>query len=118
MKKIISYYFFIFIIIINNIAAQDIHLSQFYESPLLRNPALAGIFTGNIRVQAVIRNQWNWSGAPYKTHSLSAEVKFPIGYSNDHLTIGLQTFQDLAGSSKLKTIEAMPVINFHKSLSD
>jgi type IX secretion system PorP/SprF family membrane protein len=119
MRKYITYHFCIFILIITkSISAQDIHLSQFYESPLLRNPALAGIFTGNIRVQAVIRNQWNWSGAPYKTNSLSAEIKFPIGYSNDYLTIGLQTFQDIAGSSKLKTIQAMPAINFHKSLSD
>ncbi|MGZ3910129.1 MAG: type IX secretion system membrane protein PorP/SprF, partial [Flavisolibacter sp.] len=38
---------------------QDIHFSQFFEAPLLRNPSLAGIFTGDIRVQAVYRDQWN-----------------------------------------------------------
>ena len=38
---------------------QDIHFSQFSETPLLRNPALAGIFSGDVRVQAVFRNQWN-----------------------------------------------------------
>ena len=32
-------------------SAQDIHFSQFFETPLLRNPALAGIFTGDIRLQ-------------------------------------------------------------------
>jgi hypothetical protein len=35
----------------NVIYAQDIHFSQFFEAPLLRNPSLAGIFTGDIRVQ-------------------------------------------------------------------
>jgi hypothetical protein len=35
--------------------SQDIHFSQFFEAPLLRNPSLAGIFTGDIRVQGVYR---------------------------------------------------------------
>ena len=35
--------------------AQDIHFSQFFQAPLLRNPSLAGIYTGDIRVQAVYR---------------------------------------------------------------
>ncbi|HRF17259.1 MAG TPA: type IX secretion system membrane protein PorP/SprF, partial [Chitinophagaceae bacterium] len=43
----------------NSASAQDIHFSQFFEAPLLRNPSLAGIFTGDIRVQAVYRDQWN-----------------------------------------------------------
>ncbi|HET9279065.1 MAG TPA: type IX secretion system membrane protein PorP/SprF, partial [Flavitalea sp.] len=54
----------IFIAVLNLIFAlsaksQDLHLSQFFETPLLRNPALAGIFTGDVRVQAVYRDQWN-----------------------------------------------------------
>ena len=38
-------------------AQQDINYSQFYELPLLRNPALAGIFNGNVRFTAGYRNQ-------------------------------------------------------------
>jgi hypothetical protein len=38
---------------------QDIHFSQFFQAPLLRNPSLAGIYTGDIRVQTVYRDQWN-----------------------------------------------------------
>ena len=37
---------------------QDPHFSQFFEAPLLRNPSLAGIFEGDIRLQTVYRNQW------------------------------------------------------------
>ncbi|MGH2644329.1 MAG: type IX secretion system membrane protein PorP/SprF, partial [Chitinophagaceae bacterium] len=62
--------------------AQDIHLSQFYETPLLRNPALAGIFTGDYRVELVYRNQWASVTIPYQTGALSGEARFPIG--NDH----------------------------------
>ena len=28
--------------------AQDLHFSQFFEAPLLRNPALAGLFEGDV----------------------------------------------------------------------
>jgi hypothetical protein len=38
--------------------AQDVGFSHFYDQPLLRNPALAGIFTGDIRFTASYRNQW------------------------------------------------------------
>jgi len=63
--------------------AQDIHFSQFFETPLLRNPALAGIFTGDVRVQGVFRDQWNSVTNAYKTASLNGEYKMPIGRADD-----------------------------------
>lgn len=97
--------------------AQDVHLSQFFNSPLLRNPALAGLFTGDVRVQAVYRNQWQSTGFPYQTNALSGEYKFPVGNGDDFMTVGASVFYDQAGIMKLKTLQAMPAINFHKSLS-
>lgn len=97
--------------------AQDIHVSQFYETPMMRNPALAGIFTGDVRVQALHRNQWSWTGFPFKTTALSGEYKFPVGGGEDFMTIGAQGYYDLAGSSRLRTTQFMPVMNYHKSLS-
>jgi hypothetical protein len=47
--------------------AQDISFSQFYDQPLLRNPALAGIFTGDVRFTASYRNQWQSVTIPYRT---------------------------------------------------
>lgn len=96
---------------------QDIHLSQFFNTPLLRNPALAGIFTGDIRVQAVYRNQWQSIGFPYQTNVLGIEYKFPVGSGDDFMTIGGSASYDVAGIMKLKTLQVLPVINFHKSLS-
>lgn len=98
--------------------AQDIHLSQFYETPLLRNPALAGIFTGDVRVQAVYRNQWNSVTIPYQTGALSGEMKFHIGHQDDFITAGLQFTYDVAGASHFQTTQVLPAINYHKSLSD
>ena len=47
--------------------AQDLTFSQFYEAPLLRNPALAGIFTGDIRLKGNFRSQWGSISVPFKT---------------------------------------------------
>jgi hypothetical protein len=78
--------------------AQDIHFSQFFEAPLLRNPSLAGIYTGDVRVQAVYRDQWNSVTNAYKTGSLNGEYKMPVGKGDDFLTLGLQMMYDRAGT--------------------
>src|SRR6187402_756921 len=81
-----------------NSSAQDIHFSQFFEAPLWRNPSLAGIFTGDVRVQAVYRDQWNSVTNAYRTGSLNAEYKMPIGKANDFITAGFQALYDKAGT--------------------
>jgi len=98
--------------------AQDIHFSQFFEAPLLRNPSLAGIFSGDYRVQAVFHDQWNSFTNAYRTGSLNAEYKMPIGKGNDFITTGLQLLYDKAGSAALSTTEILPALNYHKSLSN
>src|SRR5258705_12883031 len=86
--------------------AQDLHFSQFFEAPLLRNPSLAGIFTGDIRVQGVYRDQWNSFTKAYRTGSLNAEVKFPVT-NNDFITTGIQTLFDKAGTVGLTTTQVL-----------
>jgi type IX secretion system PorP/SprF family membrane protein len=98
--------------------AQDIHFSQFDETPLLRNPSLAGIFTGDYRVQTIYRDQWNSFTNAYRTGSVNAEYKWPIGKQNDYLTTALEIFYDKAGTAALETTEALPALNYHKSLSN
>lgn len=98
--------------------AQDIHFSQFFEAPLLRNPSLAGIFTGDIRVQAVYRDQWNSVTTAYKTSSLNAEYKLHIGKGNDFITPGIQILHDRAGTVSWVSTHVLPALNFHKSLSE
>jgi len=97
--------------------SQDIHFSQFYETPLYRNPAFAGVFTGDIRVQAVFRSQWNSFVDAYKTGSFNAEYKMPVGKGEDFVTCGFEAFYDHAGSADLATTIFTPVLNYHKSLS-
>ncbi len=98
--------------------SQDLHFSQFFEAPLLRNPSLAGIFSGDYRVQGVYRDQWNSVTDGYRTCSFNGEYKMPIGSGNDFITTGLQVLYDKAGTVGLTTSEFLPAINYHKSLSD
>lgn len=97
--------------------AQDLHFSQFYEAPLVRNPALAGLFEGDVRAQLVYRNQWGSVTVPYQTGSLNGEYKFAIGKGDDFLTAGLQVLWDKAGSVALNTTHLQPVVNYHKSMN-
>ena len=98
--------------------AQDIHFSQFFEAPLLRNPSLAGIFSGDYRVQAVYRDQWNSVTTAYRTASINGEYKMPVGKGADFLTMGLQFLQDRAGTISWVSTHVLPAINYHKSLNN
>jgi type IX secretion system PorP/SprF family membrane protein len=99
--------------------SQDVGFSQFYDQPLLRNPALAGIFTGDIRLTASYRNQWQSVTIPYRTYALNAEVKMPVEMvPNDNLTIGLQLIRDVAGTSEFSTLQILPAVNYSLPLSE
>lgn len=122
MKTYLSHIKFIisglFVLLSAGARAQDIHFSQFFEAPLLRNPSLAGIFAGDYRIQAVFHDQWNSFTNAYRTGSLNAEYKMPIGKGNDFLTTGIQFLYDKAGTAALSTTEILPALNYHKSLSN
>lgn len=96
---------------------QDLHFSQFFETPMLRNPALAGIFDGDIRVQSVYRDQWNSVTTGYRTVSLNGEYKMPVGKGDDFVTLGMQMFYDKAGTVSYTNTQLLPALNYHKSLS-
>jgi type IX secretion system PorP/SprF family membrane protein len=108
---------FCLIVFSQTVTAQDIHFSQFFEAPLLRNPSLAGIFTGDIRIQGVYRNQWSSVTVPYKTGSFNVEYKKPIGRGDDFITTGLQIVYDKAGTTNFTTTNLLPAVNYHKSMS-
>jgi type IX secretion system PorP/SprF family membrane protein len=116
MKYNISVIVFL-LINITALYAQDPHFSQFFEAPLLRNPSLAGLFSGDIRIQGVYRNQWGSVTTPYQTGSFNLEYKQPIGKANDFITTGLQILYDRAGTTNFTTTNIYPAINYHKALN-
>ena len=54
-------------------SAQDPHFSQYYNTPLITNPALAGQFAGRLRVGLVYRDQWSQIPDAYETFGLGVD---------------------------------------------
>ncbi|OFY85902.1 MAG: hypothetical protein A3F72_08190 [Bacteroidetes bacterium RIFCSPLOWO2_12_FULL_35_15] len=86
------------------VIAQDIHFSQFDETPLQVNPANAGVHH-DIRIITNYKNQWQSVGSPYKTFALSAEVKL-LKKKKQKLGLGIDFFNDKAGDSQMGTNQA------------
>lgn len=82
--------------------AQDLHFSQTAQTPLLINPAAAGVFDGWERVIVNHRNQWLGSGTQFMTTSVAADANIGKGVLNDraHLGVGLMFFNDVGGDGK------------------
>lgn len=54
--------------------AQDHIYSQFYNAPIYLNPALTGQFEGDIRFNALYRNQWTGLASDFSYMSASADL--------------------------------------------
>lgn len=100
-----------------NVHSQDLNFSQFYEMPLLRNPALAGLYKGDFRVTSAFRNQWSSVTTPYVTEALGVEIKLAAPSNDNYIALGLQITNDLAGDSKFGKTQVLPCFTFHKSLN-
>lgn len=53
--------------------AQDPHFTQYYIYPSWLNPALTGVFDGDIRVSGIYRSQWGSIGSAFNTPGVSAD---------------------------------------------
>lgn len=84
--------------------SQDIHYTQFYNSPLTLSPGLTGISNGDIRITGIYRSQWNAANSPYKTFQAGAEKKFyNVQHESWWLSAGLNIFYDRAGDANQAT---------------
>jgi type IX secretion system PorP/SprF family membrane protein len=84
--------------------AQDIHYSQFYNAPINLNPALTGVFRGDVRFMGNYRSQWKAVPVDYLTFTGAADKKFyPKDADKNGLFSGGITFNyDRAGLSNLQ----------------
>src|SRR5690554_673893 len=57
--------------------AQDVHSSQFYETAILRNPALLGIHKEDYKITGQYRSQWSSISKGFRTGSLQAALRIP-----------------------------------------
>jgi type IX secretion system PorP/SprF family membrane protein len=93
------------------LSAQDIHFSQFGNSPLNLNPAQAGVFGGDMRFVGNYRDQWrvkrNQPLVPYLTFSGSLENKiyFQPGRYDRFLTGSVLFNYDRQGDLRLTSFQ-------------
>ena len=80
---------------------QDIHFSQFFNSPLNLNPGLIGSFNGEFRFVGNQRTQWSSVTTPYVTYGLSADAK---EIYKTPFSVGLSIYRDIAGDSDFSTL--------------
>src|SRR5215210_4327590 len=100
------------------ISAQDLHFSQYFNSPLLVNPANTGFIPeGDHRLGINYRNQWSSIGNPYKTFSIFGDGQF-FGerFENGWLGVGGALLRDVAGSGDLTTTRAFGSVAYHQAL--
>ena len=91
--------------------AQDIHFSQFYQTPLLLNPALTGNFNGDQRVIVNHKDQWKTmsssSSSAYRTSFLSFDMGvMKKKWKSAYIGTGLTVYSDKAGDTQLGTTQA------------
>jgi type IX secretion system PorP/SprF family membrane protein len=97
--------------------AQDIHFSQFYETSILRNPSLTGVFNGDYRMSVMYRNQWASIGAAFQTAQAAAEFKKQIGESEDFIGFGLLAYYDRTGTINLQTLSGSVAVSYNKMIN-
>jgi len=81
---------------------QDLHFSQFYNSPQNINPALTGVFNGDHRIMVSMRDQWRFVPVPWFTLSGAYDRKYYVLKGDHHfLGGGISLNHDRQGDSKL-----------------
>jgi type IX secretion system PorP/SprF family membrane protein len=99
--------------------AQDLHFSQFYNSPLTTNPANTGFLPdADYRIGVNYRNQWSSLIAnPYTTVSAFADAQlFRDKMENGWIGVGGVLLSDKAGSGSLRSDKFYGSVAFHKML--
>jgi type IX secretion system PorP/SprF family membrane protein len=101
MNKLLSIIFIAGILIIShNLSAQDVHFSQFGQTPQLINPGATGVFSGNVRANLNYRTQWGSFGDAYNTYGASFDAPLAKGNGKQgYFGIGANFYKDVAGSS-------------------
>ncbi len=101
--------------------AQDLHFSQFFNSPLSTNPANTGFIPdADYRLGVHYRNQWsNIMLAPYKTISVFGDAQLMRNrLENGWLGAGAIILSDVAGSGSLRSTKVYGSLAYHQMLGN
>jgi type IX secretion system PorP/SprF family membrane protein len=99
--------------------AQDLHFSQFFNSPLTTNPANTGFIPdGDYRLGINYRDQWSSvMSVPYKTMSAFGDVQLMKNkFDNGWIGLGGVILRDVAGSGNLTSTKLYGSVAYHQLL--
>ncbi len=87
-------------------SAQDIHFSQYYQSPLFINPAYTGSADA-VRTALNYKNQWGSVASPFKTVAFAFDINaVKKSWDRGYVGTGITFFSDKAGEVQLGTTNA------------
>ncbi|MEO5997214.1 MAG: PorP/SprF family type IX secretion system membrane protein [Chitinophagaceae bacterium] len=98
---------------------QDLHFSQWFNSPLTTNPANTGFIPdADYRIGANYRNQYvNILSMPYKTFSIYGDAQvFRNKLDNAWMGLGGVILRDAAGSGNLTSTKVYGSLAYHQEL--
>ena len=100
--------------------AQDLHYSQFFNSPLVTNPANTGFIPdGDYRLGVNYRNQWSSvMTIPYKTFSAFGDAQVMQNSDNTGwMGVGGVILRDVAGSGNLTSTKVYGSVAYHQMIN-
>lgn len=103
-------------------AGQSMHFSQYYNAPLLLNPANTVLMPDDdYRVGLNYRNQWAVVPVPYNTFSAYGDLKLGGNKNNENhnnwVGLGFGFFNDKAGDGNLSLLQLQGSLAYHLQLS-
>ncbi len=104
-KRIVLVCIFLQVFAGSHIFAQDVHFSQFNETPVYLNPALAGV-AYDMRAIMNYKSQWKSVAVPYKSFGASAEFALKHKKLNrrSYFTTGFNMYNDVAGDANFSSL--------------
>lgn len=120
MRKYLQHIILAVLLMVTSVLfAQDLHFSQYFNSPLLVNPANTGFNPDyDYRIGGNYRNQWaGVINNPYKTMSLWGDVQlFNNRFENGWVGLGGTLYRDEAGSGSLTSTQGYVSAAYHQLL--
>jgi len=122
MRPNISHLFFCMALALcspGKVTAQGMHFSQFYNAPMLLNPANAALMPDyDYRLGANFRSQWG-SIVPYTTTSIYGDFQAMRNKNETNwLGLGFSFYNDGAGDGKLNLFRGEAIIAYHVQIGE
>lgn len=109
---------FLLLLCWNPLHSQDIHFSQYFNTPIDINPALAGISKEDTRVFGAYKRQWASVPVGYTTFSGAMDTKWaPFNLKNGYFGLGIQFNNDEAGDGNWSLTDFGGMLSYTQQLS-